>query len=57
MLVNILVMAPRASRKVVTAWLYLNAGEYPSYGPQGQQEGGDGRQLPSVPVTEVGNNL
>ena len=28
------------------SWLYLNAGEYPGYGLQAQQEGGDSLALP-----------
>jgi hypothetical protein len=36
---------------------HLDAGEYPGYGPQGQQEGGDGGQLAGVSVPEVGYYL
>jgi hypothetical protein len=36
---------------------HLDAGEYPGYGPQCQQEGGDGGQLAGVSVPEVGYYL
>ncbi len=36
---------------------HLDAGEYPGYGPQGQQEGGNGGQLAGVSVPEVGHYL